>query len=202
MIFVKIRWIYPMIALLLLLPVLPGCGRRGLDAGTLNLVESCDAVCLGRFEPGSTWYSQLVRAPEGTELKGVETSDGTRWVRMLRIHLTADYLGNLTLRGTDLDRFSPYWYILVLVEGDYRDVYSLQDYTGRTDLLLFLDIVPGYTHTEKVGGKETECLVFTPHGASGLREPADAAGLRLLEALRTYGKANARPLIWRAAWKL
>ena len=178
-IFVKIRWIYPMIALLLL-PVLSGCGRRGLDAGTLNLVESGDAVCLGRFEPGSTWYLQLVRAPEGVELEGVETSDGTRWVRMLRIHLTADYLGNLTLRGTDLDRFSPYWYIFVLVEGDYRDVYSLQDYTGRTDLLLFLDIVPGYTHTERVGGKETECLVFTPHGASGLREPADAASLRLL----------------------
>ena len=201
MIFVKVRWIYPMIALLLL-PVLPGCGRRGLDAGTLNLVESCDAVCLGRFEPGSTWYSQLVRAPEGVELESVETSDGTRWVRMLRIHLTADYLGNLTLRGTDLDRFSPYWYIFVLVEGDYRDAYSLQDYTGRTDLLLFLDIVPGYTHTEKVGGKETECLVFTPHGVSGLREPADAADLRLLEALRTYGKANTRSLIWRAAWKL
>ena len=184
---------------LLLLPVLSGCARRGLDAGTLNLVESCDAVCLGRFEPGSTWYLQLVRAPEGVELEGVETSDGTRWVRMLRIHLTADYLGNLTLRGTDLDRFSPYWYIFVLAEGDYRDVYSLQDYTGRTDLLLFLDIVPGYTHTERVGGKETECLVFTPHGASGLREPADAADLRLLEALRTYGKANARALISRAA---
>ena len=200
-IIVRIRWIYPLIVLLLL-PVLSGCGRKGLDAETLGLVESCDAVCLGRFEPGSTWYSQLVRAPEGVELESVETSDGTRWVRMLRIHLTADYLGNLTLRGTDLDRFSPYWYIFVLVEGDYRDAYSLQDYTGRTDLLLFLDIVPGYTHTEKVGGKETECLVFTPHGASGLREPADAAGLRLLEALRTYGKENARALIWRAAWKL
>ncbi len=188
--------------LLLLLPVLSGCGRKSLDAETLALVENCDTVCLGRFEPGSTWHVQLVHAPEGTELKGVETSDGTRWVRMLRIHLTADYLGNLTLRGSDLDRFSPYWYIFVLVEGDYRDAYSLQDYTGRTDLLLFLDIVPGYTHTEKVGGKETECLVFTPHGASGLREPADAADLRLLEALRTYGKANTRSLIWRAAWKL
>lgn len=189
-----------MIALLLLL--LFGCGRKGLDAETLDLVESCDAVCLGRFDPGSTWHSLLVRAPEGTELKGVETSDGTRWVRMLRVHLTADYLGNLTLRGTELDRFSPYWYIFVLVEGDYRDVYSLQDYMGRTDLLLFLDLVPGYTHTEKVGDMEMKYLVFTPHGASGLREPVDAAGLRLLEALRTYGKENARALIPHAAWKL
>ena len=198
----RTRWIYCMLALLLLLPVLSGCGRKSLDAEPLALVENCDAVCLGRFEPGSTWHVQLVHAPEGTELKGVETSDGTRWVRMLRIHLTADYLGNLTLRGSDLDRFSPYWYIFVLVEGDYRDAYSLQDYTGMTDLLLFLDIVPGYTHTEKVGGKEMECLVFTPHGVSGMREPADAADLRLLEALRTYGKANTRSLIWRAAWKL
>lgn len=198
----RTRWLYCMLALLLLLPVLSGCGRKGLDAETLGLVESCDAVCLGRFEPGSTWHVQLVHAPEGTELKGVETSDGTRWVRMLRIHLTADYLGNLTLRGTDLDRFSPYWYIFVLVEGDYREVYSLQEYRGRTDLLLFLDIVPGYTYTVKVGDKEMECLVFTPHGASGLREPADAASLRLLEALRTYGKANARALIYRAAWKV
>ena len=63
----------------------------------LALVENCDAVCLGRFEPGSTWHVQLVHAPEGVELKGVETSDGTRWVRMLRIHLTADYFGNLTM---------------------------------------------------------------------------------------------------------
>ena len=200
--FVRMRWIYRMMAFLLLLLVLSGCGRKGLDAETLDLVESCDAVCLGRFEPGSTWSSQLVRAPEGVELKGVETSDGTRWVRMLRIRLTADYFGNLTTRGTALDRFSPYWYIFLLVDWDYRDVYSLRDYMGRTDLLLFLDIVPGYTHTEKVGDRETEYLVFTPHGASGLREPADAAGLRLLEALRTYGKENARALIWRAAWKL
>ena len=125
--------------------LLSGCGRR-LDADTRALAEACDAVCLGRFEPGSTWMSLRVPGPEGTELEGVETSDGTRWVRLLRIHLTADYLGNLTPRGTDLDGFSPYYYIFVLVGDDYRDAYSLPDYTGRTDLLLFLDIVPGLTH--------------------------------------------------------
>ena len=195
----RMRRIYRRMALLLLLLFLSGCGGKGLDAETLDLVESCDAVCLGRFEPGSPWCSQLVHAPEGTELQGVETSDGTRWVRMLRIHLTADYLGSLTTRGTDLDQYSPYWYIFVLVDGDYQDAYSLRDYMGRTDLLLFLDLVPGYTHTEKVGDKEMEYRVFIPHGASGLREPADAAGLRLLEALRTYGEENARAIIRRAA---
>ena len=184
------------VALVLLLSA---CGRRTLDPETQALAEACDAVCLGRFEPGSSWMSLRVPGPEGTELEGVETSDGTRWVRLLRIHLTADYLGNLTPRGTDLDGFSPYYYIFVLVEEHYRDAYFLQDYRGRTDLLLFLDIVPGYTYPVKEGDKEVEYLVFTPHGRSGLREPADAAGLRLLEALPDYGKANPRKMLYHAA---
>ena len=188
----KIRLILLALALVLLLT---SCGNRTLDPETKALADSCDAVCLGRCEPWSQWYSQLVPCPEGMELDGVETSDGTRWVRLLRVHLTADYFGNLTLRGTELDRFSPYYYIFVLVEGDYRGAYSLQDYNGSTDLLLFLDIVPGYTKRVKEGNREVEYLVFTPHGTSGLREPRDAAGLRLLEALPVYGKANPRKLL-------
>ncbi len=182
----------------LVLALLPACGSRTLDAETKALADSCDAVCLGRFEP-AVWYSQLVHCPEGMELEGTETSDGTRWVRLLRVHLTADYFGNLSPRGTELDRFSPYYYIFLLVGEDYRDVYSLRDYSGRTDLLLFLDIVPGYTQRVKEGSKEGEYLVFTPHGSTGLREPSDAAGLRLLDALRSYGRANRRELIPHAA---
>ena len=152
---------------LLVLLLLSGCGRT-LDADTQAVVEKCDAVCLVTVKKAEPRFSY----------------DGTRAVSLLLCLLRADYLGNLTERGQDLNG-QDHQYIHVLMEnGD--------NWPGEgSRLLLFLN------RTEKSdywqNGYMEYYPFYVPRGTAGMRrEPTDGKGLRLLEALREYGKQHPR----------
>ena len=151
------------IALLLLL--LPGCGRT-LDADTQAVVEKCDAVCLVTVKKAEPRFSY----------------DGTRAVSLLLCLLRADYLGNLTERGQDLNG-QDHRYVYVMVEDTQDRLMDLPKAGER--LLLFLN------KTEDHGGwGYGNEQFYVPLNLR--REPTDGKGLRLLEALREYGKQHPR----------
>ena len=178
---------------LVLTLLLSGCGRR-LDADTRALAEACDAVCMGKV---LKW--EMVPCPEGTDLdlRCVEKEDGSRWAALIKIQLTADFLGNLTPKGTGLGT-SSYWYVFVLADADWYNR-PMPDH-GKPERILFLDIVPGLTHWDSYLGAEDDYLLFAPHNAESVRwRTDDAEGIRFIEALRAYGRANRRELIPHAA---
>ena len=153
------------VVLALLLLLLPGCGRT-LDANTQAMVEKCDAVCLVTVKKAEPRFSY----------------DGTRAVSLLLCLVRADYLGNLTERGQDLNG-QDHRYVYVMVEDTQDRLMDLPKAGER--LLLFLN------KTEDHGGwGYGNEQFYVP--LSLRREPADAAGLRLLEALREYGKQHPR----------
>ena len=149
--------------LLVLLLLLPGCGRT-LDAETTALIEASDAVCLAAVKD-----VEVVPAPE---------SSGRGYI------MKEDYLGSLTkinAIGTIL-----YWRPEVLLTeeefrafgAEYRKRFPAD---GNTELTLFLKLsadgvtfVPAGENALRWGG------------------PSDAAGVRLREALRAYGNKHPR----------
>ena len=175
----------PTIALALTL--LSACAKP-LDPETRALAEACDAVCMGRVE---SW--EQVPCPEGTDLDLYCTQrwDGSRWAVLVKLRLTADFSGNLTLKGTS------YRYIFVLMNADWHQ--PVPD-SGKPEHILFLDVVPGLTQRDTYSGIEYDCPVFTPHGPEGVRwRTGDVEGIRLIEALRAWSKSNRRELIPHAA---
>ena len=152
--------------LALLLLLLPGCGKT-LDANTRALVEKCDAVCLVKVKKGETH----------------EVAPGKRDYLMTCL-VRADYLGNLTERGQDLNGKDRQYVYVLIEDGD--------DWPAEGScLLLFLN------RTEKSAywrnGYMEYYPFYVPRGTAGMRrEPTDAKGLRLLEALREYGKQHPR----------
>ena len=152
--------------LALLLMILPGCGRKTLDSGTQALVEKSDAVCLVTVKKAEPRFSY----------------DGTRAVSLLLCLVRADYLGNLTERGQDLNG-QDHRYVYVMVEDTQDRLMDLPKAGER--LLLFLN------KTEDHGGwGYGNEQFYVPLNLR--REPTDAKGLRLLEALREYGKQHPR----------
>lgn len=166
--------------------LLSSCAKP-LDPDIQALAEVCDAVCMGRVE---SW--ERVPYPEETDLnlRCVEQADGSRWAVLIKLHLTADFCGNLTPRGTR--------YIFVLADGDWYS--RAMPPHGKPERILFPDIVPGLTHRDSYMGEEDDCLVFAPHDAESVRwRTDDAEGLRFIESLRSYGRANRREPIPHAA---
>ena len=169
--------------------LLSACGRR-LDDETQALAEACDAVCMGKV-----LKFEMVPYPEGTDLdlRCVELEDGSRWAMLVKLRLTADFLGNLTPLGPGLGT-SSYWYIFVLADADWYN--RTMPPHGKPERILFLDIVPGLTHWDSYMGAEDDYLVFAPHSAESVRwRTDDGEGIRFIEALRAYGKAHPRELI-------
>ena len=155
--------------LLVLLLLLPGCGRT-LDAETTALIEASDAVCLAAVKD-----VEVVPAPE---------SSGRGYIMTCQVK--EDYLGSLTkinAIGTIL-----YWRPEVLLTeeefrafgAEYRKRFPAD---GNTELTLFLKL-------------SADGVTFVPAGENALRwgRPSDAAGVRLREALRAYG--NKHPRAW------
>ncbi len=186
----KKRLILLTLALALTL-LLPACGRS-LDAETLALAEESDAVCMGKVVK-----CEMIPYPEGMDLdlRCVENADGSRWAMLVKLRLTADFYGNLTYKGRGL---GGYWYIFVLADADW---YSREmPPHGKPERILFLDVVPGLTHWDSYLGAEDDYQVFAPHSAESVRwRTDDAEGIRLIEALRAYGKRSSRELIPHAA---
>ena len=160
---------------LVLALLLSGCGRS-LDTETQAMAEKSDAICV----------VQVSSVEEG-QADWVGTGKG----RLLRCMLYTDFLGNLTERGTSLNQNNQRS-IFVLVDGE-------EDVPGPGSvLLLFLNVLPGYTWQEPMSGRER--LVFVPCGTAGVRrEPYDRKNQRLLEAVRLYGKKHPRELMEHAA---
>ena len=172
--------------------LLSGCKR--LDPDTRTLAEVCDAVCMGKV-----LKFEMVPYPEGTDLnlRCVELEDGSRWAMLVKLRLTADFLGNLTPLGPGLGT-SSYWYIFLLADADWYN--RTMPPHGKSERILFLDIVPGLTHWDSYLGAEDDYLVFAPHDADSVRwRTDDAEGIRFIEALRAWGRANRRDLLPHAA---
>ena len=165
--------------ILALLLLLPGCGRT-LDAETAALADSSAAVCLVRVE--DAW--EMVSA------------SGQR-VRRLKCLVRTDFLGNLgdlsTRWLTPYIPERPYLYVLADAEWYAEHCLPLKRTHEPIDLLLFLNPSREDTTLRLRGGELREYPDFLPNGEDGLRlEPRDAAGLRLLKALRTYGETHPR----------
>ena len=170
----KVNRILLVLCLVLAL-LLSGCGRS-LDPETQAMAEKSDAICV----------VQISSVEEG-QADWVGTGKG----RLLRCMLYTDFLGNLTERGTSLNQNNQRS-IFVLVDGE-------EDVPGPGNvLLLFLNVLPGYTWQEPMSGRER--LVFVPCGTAGVRrEPYDRKNQRLLEAVRLYGRKHPRELMEHAA---
>ena len=161
----KYTW-FISVLLFLLMFFLHGCGGKTLDDRTRALAEKSDAVCLVTVKKAEPRFSY----------------DGTRVSTLLLCLVRADYLGNLTERGQDLNG-QDHRYVYVLVEDSQDRLTDLPKAGER--LLLFLKKTEdrggwGYGHEQ----------FYVP--LSLRREPADAAGLRLLDALREYGRTHPR----------
>ena len=160
----RARWIWSvMFPVFLLQFLLPGCGRKGLDPETLALMEDSDAVCRATAH---LW------------------SDSGQGEAILECRVVEDYLGNISTRGQDLNRYDRV-IVYVMVDEDWYD-WVRKEYYGH-DLILFLDL----REEEYKGGKWD---LFVPHGGEGSLRPEgwDAEGIRYLEALRAYGKKHPR----------
>ena len=157
-----------LVFLLLAAFLLPGCGKKELDADTLALAEACDAVC--HVRPLAERYQPNAQFPDEP------------YKRLMECLVTADYRGNLSEEGTDLSHASSR-YIYVLVDKAWLEGF-LEDPTGLT---LFLDRSDKAYHDH---------AVFVPHGENGLQvdEPGQA-GLQREKLLRAWGKSHpAAPL--------
>ena len=154
------------IFIFLLLLFLPGCGKTP-DAETTALIEASDAVCLAKMQD-----VRRIPAPEG---------DG--WAYLLTCRVEEDYLGSLTKYEEEAILF---WRPEVLLTeeefrafgAEYRKRFPAD---GNTELTLFLKL-------------SADGVTFVPAGENALRwgSPTDAAGIRLREALRAYGKKYPR----------
>ena len=155
--------------------LLSGCGRS-LDPETQAMAEKSDAICVVQVSSVEEGQADWV---------------GSGKDRLLRCMLYTDFLGNLTERGTSLNQNNQRS-IFVLVDGE-------EDVPGPGSvLLLFLNVLPGYTWQEPMSGRER--LVFVPCGTEGvLRDPYDRKNQRLLEAVRLYGRKHPRELMEHAA---
>ena len=162
---------------LLLAPalLLSGCGRS-LDPETQAMAEKSDAICVVKVSSVEEGQADWV---------------GTGKDRLLRCMLYTDFLGNLTELGISLNQNNQRS-ILVLLEGE-------EELPGPGSmLLLFLNVLPGYTWREPLSGRER--LVFVPCGTAGvLRDPYSRENQSLLEAVRRFGRAHPRELIENAA---
>ena len=165
----RFQWTWFFFALFFLLMFfLHGCAGRTTDAETTKLIEASDAVCLAEATGGSTSYDQKT---------------------VMALTVREDYLGSISTLGQDVhrdDRVTVYvavdhdWYIRVFKAWEEES----GKYTLR--LILFLDV----WEEDYMDGRP----LFVPHGGEGSirRETRDGAGLRYLEALRSYGKAHPR----------
>ena len=166
------------VVIVLLLLLLPGCGRT-LDAETAALADSSAAVCLVRVETG--W--EIVSA-------------SGEIVRKLKCLVRTDFLGNLgdlsTRWLTPYIPERPYLYVLADAEWYAEHCIPIKRAHESVDLLLFLN--PSREEVTRLWhGEIRKYPVFLPNGEDGLRlEPRDAAGLRLLKALRAYGETHPR----------
>ena len=161
--------------ILALLLLLPGCGRT-LDAETLALAEESDIVCLARIAAAEAFP---------------EPEDGgyCEGYCILKCWVKTDYLRNLK-EGS---------FIYVLLEGADLDMSAYRDrFRGKTKysgaLILFLKHDPEDTVYHGHRPLRGEFRVFVPAGRNAVcwGGDVDAEGLRLQEALRTYGKAHPR----------
>ena len=170
----KVNRILLVLCLVLAL-LLSGCGRS-LDPETQAMAEKSDAICVVQVSSVEEGQADWV---------------GSGKDRLLRCMLYTDFLGNLTERGISLNQNNQRS-IFVLVDGE-------ADVPGPGSvLLLFLNVLPGYTWREPMSGRER--LVFVPCGTAGVRrEPYDRKNQRLLEAVRLYGKKHPRELMEHAA---
>lgn len=166
----KVNRILLVLCLVLAL-LLSGCGRS-LDPETQAMAEKSDAICVVK-----------VSSVEEGQANWVGTGKG----RLLKCMLYADFLGNLTELGISLN-VNKSRSIFVLLDGE-------EDVPGPgSELLLFLNVLPGYTVREPLSGRER--LAFVPCGTAGVRrEPYSRENQRLLEAVRLYGRAHPRELL-------
>ena len=173
----RTRWTWFVLVLVFLLQfLLHGCGAKALDPETQAMAEKSDAICVVKVSSVEEGQASWVGAGKG---------------RLLRCVLRTDFLGNLTELGISLNQNNQRS-ILVLVEGE-------EELPGPGSmLLLFLNVLPGYTWREPLSGRER--LVFVPCGTAGVRrEPYSQENQRLLEAVRRFGKAHPRELLENAS---
>ena len=164
----KYTW-FIAVLLFLLMFFLHGCGEKTLDADTLALAEESDVICLVRVvdaEPGDGYC-------------------------ICKCQVRADYLGNLTRWGMDLNpnNFPPS-YLYVRVEGllDVEDFWP----KSKNSLAMTLFLKPDPEERVYAVSRWGEFRVFLPAGRKALRwgGNVDAEGLRLQDALRAYGKTH------------
>ena len=146
---------------LLVLLLLPGCGQKTLDPETAALAESSQIVC--RASPLlDDGYRPNAQIPGK---------------RLLFCLLMADYRGNLSEEGTDLNRYDSR-YIIVMVDMVWYEAFLKEP----SALLLFLDL------SDREYGSYP---VLVPHGEAGLQpDGRDKASLEREELLRTWGRAH------------
>ena len=156
------KWTWFVFVLLFLLQFfLHGCGGKVLDAETAALAEASQIVC--RASP---------LLDDGYRLNAHIPGK-----RLLFCLLMADYRGNLSEEGTDLNRYDSR-YIYVMVDMVWYEAF-LKDPSA---LLLFLDV-----SDREYGG----IPVLVPHGEEGLQpDGRDRASLEREELLRAWGKAH------------
>ncbi len=163
----KLQWTwFVFVILFLLMFLLHGCGGKRLDDTNQAMAEKSDAVCLVTVKKAEPRFSY----------------DGTRVVTLLTCLVRTDYLGNLSKRGQDLNG-QDRRYVYVLVEDSQDRLMDMPKAGER--LLLFLN----KTEDHDGWGYGNEQF-YVP--LSLRREPADAAGLRLLDALQEYGREHPR----------
>ena len=163
---------------LLVLHLLPGCGRRAvpaLDPESVRLAETADAVGLA----GIRGYNSEV------------SEDGTI---VLECKALQDFLGSLTDRGTALGPDEDRAFFLRVEDGWFQEEAMARLRAGEPwRLLLFLRVTGERREQFDRELGKGEYAVFVPNGEAGLRwEPGDAEGLRYRQALREYGKTHPR----------
>ncbi|MBR5701011.1 MAG: hypothetical protein IKX47_00990 [Oscillospiraceae bacterium] len=165
------------VVIVLLLLLLPGCGTEpipALDAESVRLAESSDAVCLAYI----MGYD--------------DQEDGSV---LLQCTAAQDCLGSLTDRGTALGPDELQTFLLRVEDGSrFQEEWMARIQNGKpARLLLFLKVTGERREQYDWDRGLGEYAVFVPNGEAGLRwEPGDREGLRYLQSLREYGKSHPR----------
>ena len=156
------KWIWFILFLVFLLQFfLHGCGRKELDPETLALAEESQAVCRA---------SPLLD-------DGFQPNSRIPGKRLLFCLLMADYRGNLSEAGTDLNRYDSQYIYVMLDMAEYEAFVK-----EPAAMVLFLDL----SGTEYGG-----CSVLVPHGKAGQQKDGrDRASMEREELLRAWGKAH------------